>query len=344
VSKSFSQPINSYQTPNLPLNAKSKSKALHYSGVIQYNNPSLFNAQASIQMLLALQQRFLHSHVRFVKGENGFIKIIVDNSLARCELYLHGAHITSFTPKGGGDQLWMSQSAIFEEDKAIRGGIPICWPWFGRHPTDQSKPAHGFARTSLWQLSDVRSDGDGATQLLLTLIPSQKTLALWPYKFELQYTITVTKSLKLTLMTINHDVTDIQISEALHSYLRVSDIEQATIGHLDGIKYFDKLTNVDNKTQKGDVAINQPCDRVYKTHQACCMLVDKVTNTKVRVTKSGSGSTVVWNPLTEMTDIHINGYKTMLCIEAANVMESIVNIGSGQRHQIGQSIELVSSQ
>ncbi len=136
--------------------------------------------------------------LQFVE-KNGLTCISVTNQFANSEIYLHGAHVASYIPEGGEDILWMSGSSYFEAHRPIRGGIPVCWPWFGAHPSDDTKPSHGFARLANWDVIKTETLDDGSTQITLELVSSRQTLQLWPYEFELQNIITVGKKLEVTL-------------------------------------------------------------------------------------------------------------------------------------------------
>jgi glucose-6-phosphate 1-epimerase len=282
--------------------------------------------------------------VQLVEGQNGFIKVVIDNEFARCEVYLHGAHVTSFIPKGGDDLLWLSKTAIFDQSKAIRGGIPLCWPWFGAHPTDKTKAAHGFARVSQWQVVSTQTTEIGATELILGLKASDKTFELWPHEFELQYKITVAQSLSVELTTINTGKESIEITEALHSYLALGDITKARVQGLDGISYSDKVDGSKVIEQVGDIVVEQEVDRVYLNTLDSCLLIDDALKRTINISKSGSLDTVVWNPWVDkassMADVQDNGHQTMVCIEAANVLDNVIDIAAGERHSISQTLGL----
>lgn len=271
----------------------------------------------------------------------GFTKLVVDNALARCELYLHGATVSSFVPKGEKDLLWLSPNAVFRQGKGIRGGIPICWPWFGNHVDDNTKPAHGFARHSQWQLSSAQTTDDGVTELVLTLSESENTRQVWPYKFDLRYHITIGSQLNLALTMINTNDCDIEISGALHTYFAIGDIAHASIAQENVATYTDKL---DGQTKRGatDTNISGPTDRIYHDCDDVCRLDDKNNERVIEIAKSGSDSMIVWNPWaqqsTEMADMPNDGYKKMLCIEAGYTDMLIVK--PGEQHTLSQSMTI----
>lgn len=271
----------------------------------------------------------------------GFEKILVDNRFADCEIYTHGAHITSFRVKGQQELIWLSPNALFLPDKAIRGGIPICWPWFGAHPADSDKPAHGFARLSTWQFKSAQVQEDGSTEIVLTLSESQQSLALWPYKFALEYRIVVGEVLSLSLTVTNTGESAFEVSGALHTYFNVGDIADVRLQGFDGVDYFDKVDGNVQKQQSGDIVIGQEVDRVYLNPEDNCQLLDKRLNRTIAIGKSGSNSTIVWNPWQEksqsMKDMSDEGYRQMLCVEAG--LSPGVMVAPGQRHCLGQCLK-----
>jgi glucose-6-phosphate 1-epimerase len=287
---------------------------------------------------------YLTEQVQRVEGQNGFTKAVIDNEFAHCEVYLHGAHVTSFIPKGGDDLLWLSKTAIFAQSKAIRGGIPLCWPWFGAHPTDHTKAAHGFARVSQWQVVSAQTTEQGATELVLGMKASEQTRQWWPYDFDLQYKITVAQTLTVALTTTNTGKVAMQITQALHSYLALGDITKGRIQGLNGLSYSDKVDDSKVIEQTGDIVVEQEVDRVYMNTKDSCLLIDDALKRTINVSKSGSDDTVVWNPWADkasiMADVHPNGHQTMVCIEAGNVLDNVIVIEAGERHSISQTLGL----
>ena len=281
-------------------------------------------------------------HLHFEAGKGGLAKAVVDNVYATCELYLHGAHVTSFIPKAGSELLWLSRSARFEKGKAIRGGVPICWPWFGPDPEEKGRTQHGLVRDREWTLFGTSVNGRGETVMRLGLQDSDATAALWPHAFLLEYAVTVGEGLTLELTTRNEGETPMRISQALHTYLRVDDIEKVLIEGLEGCTYIDKVRLEARDVQDGPLSITAETDRIYEDVSPSCLLRDG--GRSVTVSKSGSGSSVLWNPWAEkagaMADFDDDGYRKMVCIETANAASDARTIAPGQSHTLRQTIAL----
>ena len=251
---------------------------------------------------------------------------------------LSGGHILSYQCNGE-ERLWMSPKANLEPGKSIRGGIPVCWPWFGAHPSDESKPAHGFARTSIWTLVDAQ-DHEDFTSVTLGL---ENSIAnpIFPYDCSLAIKVTLTDKLSVELITTNLGNQPIEITQALHTYLPITDLDNATIAGLEGIEYADKLKEFARSTEDRPlVDLKEPTDRVYFDDSNCLILSDK--NRETRIYKQNSDTTVVWNPGKEtantMADIGAENYRGFLCIEAANAMEDKIRIEPGKSFTLRQGI------
>ncbi len=257
----------------------------------------------------------------------------------RATVSLHGAQLLSYKPGSGQELLWLSPKARFQPGIAIRGGIPVCWPWFGAHPDGAGFPAHGFARTSLWTVRSSQADAQ-STELCLGLNTSQASLDLWPHRFDLELQIRLDQRLSLTLRTRNDDEQPFAITEALHSYFAIGAIDQIAIDGLAGCRYRDKLDGMNWKDQLGEMAVVAPFDRVYD-HPDTTLLTDSVAKRQIRLQKANSRSTVVWNPgdevAAQMADIGSGNSAQFVCIEAGNCGERQVELQPGQSH----SLELV---
>ena len=281
-------------------------------------------------------------HVGFCAGENGLPMARIENALATAEVYLHGAHLTAFQPRGHGPVLWMSPLAQFQPGKAIRGGVPVIWPWFGPHGTDSSKPQHGFARTAQWQVTATEALADGRSQLQLMLTDSDTTRALWPHAFELLLTITVGTELSVELQSRNTGEQPFSAGGALHSYFAIGDINNMVIEGLAGREYIDQLDGNRIKQQAGEVRITAEMDRIYVNSDDTCVIHDTRLARDIQVSKSGSHTTVVWNPWQEkaraMADFSDDGFQTMVCIEAANAAADVVRLAPGEAHTLSQII------
>jgi len=246
--------------------------------------------------------------------------IEIKNNIASAKIALQGAHIFHYARNSEKPLLWLSEVSDFEERKAIRGGVPICWPSFGMNNPDL--PQHGFARTSLFKhISTTEIDAD-TTQVILKLTHSKETLKLWAYKFELEMKITISHKLIMELTTTNLDTKSFKITQALHTYFSVSHISDAVVKGLDKKPYFDALTSKVS-LQNGDIRFEEEVDRVYQEVDADIVLVDK--ERKINIENEGSASAIVWNPWIEkcarMSAMKENAYESFVCIESANAME-----------------------
>ncbi|WP_430817628.1 D-hexose-6-phosphate mutarotase [Carboxylicivirga sp. RSCT41] len=284
-------------------------------------NSEVLNTQFGIENSISFQP-FEHTVIAELK---------TDCSTAKVSLY--GAHVLSFIPDGQEDILFVSPHAVFQDGKAIRGGVPVCWPWFNAHPVDKSLPSHGFARTSSWQVVHT-SANDQETCIELALYSNEQTLKLWPYEFEARLMIKLDHQLKIELTTFNKDIKAFDVSGALHSYFNVSDILNVQLQGLHGADYFDSVINASAVENNELLSFEQYTNRMYSSTQKC-VIHDK--NRTIEVDKSGSGMTVVWNPGEElankMPDL-LEGYKNMLCVEAANCLEDTITIQAGQKHTL----------
>ena len=265
----------------------------------------------------------------------GFEYIEIENKSATARIALQGGHLFHYQQQGKKPLLWLSPKSHFEKGKAIRGGIPICWPWFGKHSSNPDLPQHGFARISSFEFLESTEPDEYTSTVVLQLQSSEETLPLWPFQFQLFLHITVGATLTVALTTRNCDSKSFTISSALHTYFSVSDINNISVQGLDTIGYWDALTD-EIKIQKGDIQISEEVDRVYQKTTGPLLLRD--SDRVVHISPEGSSSVVVWNPWIEktrrMADMQEDAYKTMLCIETANAVEDSRNLGIGEEHTL----------
>ena len=283
-----------------------------------------------------LNDQFATPGVTFAEEWDGFVVVDVVNTQASARVAINGAQLLRWAPVGEKPVIWLSEDAHFEMGKSVRGGIPICWPWFGAHKIDSTFPAHGFARTSEWELFEVDTSEYGQTKLLFRLNESREMRHLWPHSFELESHITIGSALTLELKTRNCSGEPMALTEALHTYFNVSDIDNITINGLDGLIYLDKLEGFQRKHQQGDIAITGETDRIYLDADGECLIDDTGFKRRIRITKADSRSTVVWNPGQEsgekMGDLGDEGYRTMLCVESANAADNELHLLPGEEH------------
>lgn len=278
----------------------------------------------------------------FIEGSHekaNFSFIHISNKYADAVVSVYGGQVLSFHPRQHQqDALFLSDHAFYQRGKAIKGGIPICWPWFGDDPEGLGRDAHGFVRNRLWSVQKTAVMANGETQLILGLVDTAETQTIWPYAFNLSLTITVGKTLRLELVTHNTGDIAFSITQALHSYFAVGDIGQCHIVGLTGKEYVDKTTHsLQRVKQQDDVIINKEVDRIYihttsSNAPSEIKLVDEALKRKLVISSQGSNSTVVWNPwikkTAQMVDLQNDDYLHFLCIETANAASDVVEVQS----------------
>ena len=283
----------------------------------------------------------------FKKGPADFVTAEINNKFAFASICLYSAHVMSYVPRGQKPVLWMSAASRFEEGNPIRGGIPVCWPWFGAHPSDKSKPAHGLARISPdWKLDKTELLTDGAVRLHLSLSFSDKTRELWEYAFDLKLIVSVGTQLSVEMITANKDTRPFTYRAALHSYFAVSNVSDISISGLDGSSFIDTLDNT-RHVQNGLIsAISSETDRIYLDTASECVINDPAFKRHIHVSKSGSLSTVVWNPWIaksqRMEDFGDDEYPSMLCVETAITAHDEQKVQPGAFHSVKAVICTVS--
>ncbi|MDP2827217.1 MAG: D-hexose-6-phosphate mutarotase [Sulfuricellaceae bacterium] len=293
----------------------------------------------SSQDLNHLNQHFaIASHVRFIEGPGGLVIAEIANTEASASIALQGAHIMTFQPKGQEPVIWLSKFAKFAAGKSIRGGAPVCWPWFGPHATDASLPGHGYARTVMWQVLETRATADGETVLRFGLIDNDSTRAQWPHASSAELTVTVGAALRIELATRNDSPAGFVLGEALHTYFHISDVADMKISGLDGCDFLDKVDGFSRKKQQGPVSIESEVDRVYINVPGDCLIEDQGFGRRIRIASENARSVVVWNPWTEkadkMGDFGPNGHRGMVCVETANALENVVTVAPGETHRM----------
>lgn len=281
-------------------------------------------------------------NLAFHKTENGLIKIVINNEHAEAEIYLHGANLTHFQPKGEAPVIFHGKETIFSASKTVHAGIPICWPWFGPHPTDSTKPQHGFVRDMCWKLKSANMLKTNETEVVLSLKESAKTLALWPYAFELELTFTVGRSLSVSLKTTNSADTAFTLTQALHTYFAVSDIDSIRSQGIEGTPFIDYADAKKEKTESEPLHVSRMTNRVYVPTQATCRIIDPLLKRTIIIEKEGSNSTTIWNPWQEsgIHDLPGDVYRKFLCIETTNALSDSKSLQRGESCMITQKVSV----
>ncbi len=288
--------------------------------------------------LTDLNTRFgLSQQLKFVEGPGGLIFAEIDNALGTAYLCLQGAHITTFRPKDQAEPvIWLSDYAKFASGKSIRGGAPVCWPWFGAHATESGFPGHGYARTVMWEVTQSAALASGETEITLALVENEQSRAQWPHPCRVELNVVVGRSLKVGLITTNLGDTDLGIGEALHTYFQIGDIAEIQVLGLEGCEYVDKVGPVTRREQAGPITFSGEVDRVYVNSESTCVIEDRRLQRRILIAKTGARSTVVWTPWTEkadkMGDFGPDGWRRMVCVESGNALDNVVLIPAGQSH------------
>ena len=298
--------------------------------------------------LNTLNERFaIPDKLSFKARGDGLIVANITNAHASASICLQGGHVLSWQPANTAEPVvWMSPAAKFAPQAAIRGGIPVCWPWFGAHSSESTLPAHGFARTQPWQVTGSRSLDDGSTEIALSFVPSEATRTLWPHSSRLDILVNVGASLKIALVTRNLGASDFTITEALHTYFAVSDATQVQVEGLDGIHFYDKAAGWVQGDQIGNISFAGEVDRVYVNSPERCTIVDPTWQRSIHISKLGSQSTVVWNPAAaraaQMGDLGNEGWRHFICVESANALDNAVTVKAGSSHTLAVSYAVES--
>ena len=287
-----------------------------------------------------LNQKFaIPGQLEFTEDVGGLIIARIANKQAQSTIALQGAHVMTFEPVGEKPVIWISPAAKLVRGKSIRGGVPICWPWFGAHATDSTFSAHGFARTVPWQVVASEALSDGGTRITFELPQSSIPSAQWPHACRVRNIVTVGKEMTVELVTENTGQAMFEIGEALHTYFVISDVDKVCITGLEGCAYLDKVGDWQRRTQADAITIAAEVDRLYVDTDSDCLIDDSGHKRCIRIAKRGSLSTVVWNPWVEkaakMGDFGSDtGYRDMVCVESANAAENVVKVAAGATHSL----------
>ena len=282
----------------------------------------------------------LHAHVLQTVDENGMQYLEVGNLRCTAKIALQGAHVMHWQPKFLKDPVfWLSSNARFVKGRSIRGGVPICWPWFGAHPTDSTFCPHGFARVTPWRVIDIDATPTGATRITLEILATEEAKRQLSYPYALTVTITVGQRLRVDMSTTNKADHPFVISEAFHTYLNISDIANVKITGMQDCVYADKVLNYQRDVEHNALKFAGEFDRVYIDHSSDCTVHDTGFNRIIHVSKSGSDTTVVWSPgadkVAGMSDMgEPDEWRKAICVETTNALDNMVVINPGRTHVI----------
>ena len=272
--------------------------------------------------------------LRFELDEHGMERAVIKTSAVQAIIYLQGAHITNFHPRGEKPLLFLSSKSNFATGKAIRGGIPLIFPWFGAKRDDPNAPMHGFARTSQWQVNLAQQIGDVVAMQFALDVPNHSSL---------RFFVLMGPQLDITLEVLNDSALPLTFEEAFHSYFAVSDVRNVFIEGLSRATFIDKTDQMSRKID-GDqmLHLEGETDRVYVNTESTCRIFDPLAKRCIKIAKTHSATTVLWNPWSEkartMADMGKDEWQRMVCIETANAADSAITLQPGETHRMSASI------
>ena len=295
--------------------------------------------------LTELNEHFGLAGLLKFEDHDGLTRLQVTTQTAVATLYLQGAHLTHWQPAGQHPVLFLSRQTSFAEGKAIRGGIPICFPWFGPRSDGQAGPSHGFARTQSWEVAFAALAGQDV-HLTLTLAPTEVSRAMGYGEFRLAYELVIGSKLTLRLTVANTGSAPLKFEEALHTYF-AADLAEVRIEGLESALYLDKTDSMREKEEPGEpFAITAETDRVYPENVSSVTIADG-SRRKINIDKSNSATTVVWNPnvaaSAKLTDLAQDEWPHFVCVETANTGVDAITLPPGETHTLQAEYTVVSA-
>jgi D-hexose-6-phosphate mutarotase len=274
------------------------------------------------------------ARVAFLEGQGELPILEITTPWSTAEVFLHGAQVTRFVRKGEPPVLFMSQCSRFEDGKPIRGGVPVILPWFGFR---EGMGQHGFARTRAWELKEVSFDNSGSVHARFRLPQCPEAAAFPPFRVE--YSVCVSDTLEMRLDVMNLSSEELDFEDCLHTYFEVSDATAISILGLKGHDYLDQVANFASKRENEDaIRISSEVDRMYLNATGKVEIIDPRYGRKIIIEKSGSSSTVVWNPWIEkaqrMPDFGNEEYERMVCVESGNVGPNSLHLAPGESNTL----------
>ena len=281
----------------------------------------------------------LPGELDFFEAENGLVFIRIANRHATAIVSTYGGQVLSWLPDGRqSNVLFVSEKAYFEVGKAIKGGVPVCWPWFGIDPENRGRGSHGFVRNRQWSVRSAESTDSGSTLIRMSVDISDVQAETWAYSCELVIEIEVGQELHVSLITENTGSHDMPLSQALHSYLAVEDVNRVVVSGLDGAEYIDAVDGYNRKKQSGDVSFSCEVDRIYQTSGQALYINNTSEDNSVSIRSEGSKSVVVWNPWVDksrsMADFAEREFMNMVCVETANAGDDVRLLKPGSSHRL----------
>lgn len=283
----------------------------------------------------------------FIAGKGGLPMIQINSAKAKALISIHAGQVLSFKPGNEPeDILFLSEQAYYQNGKAIKGGVPICWPWFGADPEGKGRPGHGFVRNRPWNVVATQATANGDIIVTLGLVDTPETQSVWPYSFVLNQEIVISDSLNLSLITRNTGNKRFSITQAFHTYFKIGHIAQVKVFGLEGCDYIDKVGGGSaQKQQSGAVTIESEVDRIYLDVNEPLTIDDSALNRRIQITSQGSKTAVVWNPWEkiskEMADLEGADYQRLLCVETTNAANNVIEVAPGDECRLTANYRVI---
>jgi glucose-6-phosphate 1-epimerase len=288
---------------------------------------------------------------RWEAGPGGLAMLQLRTEQCEARVFAHGGHVASWTPAGQRPGLHLSPKSAFDPKKAIRGGIPVIFPWFGPRADDpqpggKPSPQHGLVRARPWHVESVSLVENGRVEVEMSLASDDETKASWDADFELALVASLGQTLQVTLDVRNTGAQSFEFEEALHTYIEVGDVERIRLLGLEGTSYVDKTDGLKLKqTGRDPLVLSAETDSVFCKTKNAVVIDDPVLQRHVRVEKTGSQTTVVWNPwlikATAMPDVGGDAWRSFVCVEAANAGPHKVPLPAGAVHSMTTRISVI---
>jgi glucose-6-phosphate 1-epimerase len=277
-----------------------------------------------------------YKRIYFEEGPGGFPLAKIRTEKASATVAMYGGQLVSYKPAHAEhDLFYLSEQAIYQQGKAIRGGVPLCWPWFGDDPEGEGRQAHGFVRNMFWELLDTRIY-DEVVHATFGMESTKLTKKnWWQHDFKLQKKLTIGEDLTIELTTENCGNKPLTLSEALHSYFLIGDVDQVAVCGLDGTDYLDKTQGFAQLRQEHDVTIDKEYDSIFIEAPNSAIIHDPVLSRKINIQHDGAENFVIWNPwdkAANMADLPDEDYKKFICVETANALANTIRVEPGKTH------------
>jgi glucose-6-phosphate 1-epimerase len=277
--------------------------------------------------------------------QGGLAKAVVSQGGVQGELFLQGATVTAWQPAGARPVIFTSPNAVFAPGTAIRGGIPIIFPWFGPKQDEPKAPQHGFVRAAPWKLESVETSRPGEVSLRLSITEAEATSPFWSDAYRATYTVTFGNALSIELAVQNRAGREIGFEEALHTYFAISDIGKVSVTGLGGTTFIDKVDGFRRKTQDAaPVKLSGETDRVYLSTPGRVVIEDTEWRRRIVIEKDDAASAIVWNPWAEkaaaMKDLGAEAWRGMICVETGNAADNSVRLAAGGEHRMTTRISV----